>query len=159
MSRPQLLLDGYNLLLRDEELSDASLADAREAFLQRVDALRTTEEDVTVVFDGRAGGSGRGGEGLRVIFAKAPRSADDVIVRRVERSPRGSVVVLTRDRELKHRVKSAGGRVGDVDAFFARGTRRRKRSAPKAGGRGGKPRPPRGDELEEWERLFGERDD
>lgn len=160
MSRRLLILDGYNLMLRDADPANASLADAREAFVRRVDSLRTPEEDVVVVFDGRAGRSSGGpAEGVRVVFARAPRTADDVIVKRVERAPRGSVEVLTRDRELRHRVKSAGGRVGDVDAFLARDRNRKRTSAPKGRARGGKPAPPRGAELDDWERLFGERED
>lgn len=153
MAKRRVLVDGYNLMFREGTPDDASLADAREAFLRRVDAARGAREDVTVVFDGR-GGSGERGEappGLRIVWARSPRTADDVIVDLVGKQPRGQMEVLTHDRELKHRVKSAGGVVGDPDAFFTR-SRAKRRTGPR---RSAKPPPPTGAELDEWEKLFG----
>jgi len=156
VGRRAILVDGYNLMFRDGTPDDASLADVREAFLRRVDAARATNEDVVVVFDGGPAGASSGAvaDGLRVVFA-GRRSADDAIVALVEKAPRGQVLVLTRDRELGHRVKSAGGRLGDPDAFFRRPERPPR---GRAGPRGGKPPSPRGAELELWERLFREHD-
>jgi predicted RNA-binding protein with PIN domain len=155
----RLILDGYNLLFREGEASDdVSLRDLREEFLRRVDARRETGQEVTVVFDGRAGAGPRrsGRPGLRVVWARAPRSADDVIVDLVRKEPRHQVTVVTRDRELVARVKSAGGRVASPEAFFRGPTRRR--SAP-PGRASEKPAPPKGEELAEWERLFEEGSD
>ncbi len=154
----RVLLDGYNLLFREREApGGASLRDLREEFVRRVDAIRVPGQEVSIVFDGRPGPTGRGerSTGLRVIFSKSPRSADDLIVSLVKKEPRGQVTVITRDRELIARVKSAGGRVASPADFFAPPARRR--SAPRPGGsgrRGGKPAPPSGAELDEWERLF-----
>lgn len=149
-------MDGYNLMFRDSPPDGSSLAAAREAFLRRVDAARGPSEDVTVMFDGRAVAGPRRprAEGLKVVFARRPRSADDAIVDIVSKAPRGQVLVLTRDRELGHRVKSAGGRLGDPEAFFRRAEVPRRSPS----GRGAKPSPPRGAELDAWQRLFEERD-
>ncbi len=151
-----VILDGYNLLLREHDAGSASLVDAREAFLRSVDAARSGRERVVVVFDGRPGGgaSAPASEGLRVVWSRSPQTADDVIVRLVEKEPRHAATVLTRDRELGHRVKSAGGLVGDPDAFFVR-ARPPRASGPKARE---KPKAPRGEELDRWEQLFEERD-
>ena len=65
------------------------------------------------------------------------------------------MVVVTRDRELISRVKSAGGRVASPGEFFAPPARRHSAASPGTSGkRGGKPAPPSGAELDEWERLF-----
>ncbi len=152
----RFILDGYNLIFRDEDASPgASLADRRDDFLRRVDAMRGPGQDVVVVFDGRpAGGSSSPRTpGLRVTFSRSPRTADDLIVSMVGKSPRNQSVVITRDRELMARVKSAGGVVASPDEFFRVPSRRRSSPPTK---RGGKPAPPRGSELDEWERLFEE---
>jgi predicted RNA-binding protein with PIN domain len=156
VAKRSIVLDGYNLMFRGSPPDGASLADAREVFLRRVDAARGAGEDVTVVFDGRAapGRSGPVAAGLKVVFARRPKSADDRIVEIVSKSPRGQVVVLTYDRELRHRVRTAGGQPGDPDAFFRRPEVPRPRKP--RGVR--KPPPPSGAELAEWERLFEERD-
>lgn len=153
MAKRRVIVDGYNLMFRDEGPEGASLASAREAFLRRVDAARGAREHVTVVFDGRGGAGDRGDApaGTRVVWARSPRTADDVIVDLVAKHPRGQVEVLTYDRELRHRVKSAGGVPGDPDAFFTR-SRPKRRTGPRAAR---KPPPPTGAELDEWEKLFG----
>ena len=149
----QTVIDGYNLVMRERE-EGVSLQDLREAFLLRVAAVRRPGHPVTVVFDGVSSGSSsrRFADGLRVLYSRKPRSADDLIVTLVSKAHRGQVTVLTFDRELAGRVKSAGGRIGDPEAFFrlpdrAREPRRRE-----------KPPPPTGDETDFWERIFRDRD-
>ena len=152
----RLVLDGYNLLFREGETSsDVSLRDLRDDFLRRVDAHRVPGRDVTVVFDGRAGSPSRSPtpSGLRIVWARSPRSADDVIVSLVEKAPRHQVQVITHDRELIARVKSAGGRVGRPEDFFRPPAGRR--SGPR-GRASDKPPPPEGADLDAWERLFEE---
>jgi predicted RNA-binding protein with PIN domain len=148
------VIDGYNLLFRDLDPAGSSLEEVRDEFVRRVDAARRAGADVTIVFDGRPGSSRgtRHAEGLDVRYSASPRTADDLIVTIVAAAPRNQTIVLTRDRELGHRVKSAGGRIGDPDEFF-RAPRRT--SGPR---RGEKPKPPQGPELDDWERLFRERD-
>jgi predicted RNA-binding protein with PIN domain len=151
------VIDGYNLLFRDVDPGAAPLRDLREEFVRRVDAARVPGQEVTVVFDGKPGprSSSTPAEGLSVRYTRSPRTADDLIVSLVGTSARGETTVLTHDRELARRVREAGGRVGDPAEFF-RPPRRR----PATRGRtAGKPPPPKDAELDEWERLFGERDE
>lgn len=154
---PRVVIDGYNLLFRDHEPGAAPLDQLRADFLRRVDAARPAGTEVVVVFDGRPGPAVRdpgAAPGLSVRFAASPRSADDLIVRLVRSSARGSTTVLTRDRELGRRVKAAGAGLGDPDAFFRRPKHRSGRPR-----RAEKPRPPEGAELDEWERLFRKNED
>jgi len=149
----RIILDGYNLLLREGDPERTPLQELREEFVRRVDAARPPGRTVTVVFDGRPGPSARRTwpEGLEVRSSRSPRTADDLIVSLVKAGPRGQVVVLTHDRELGRRVRDAGGRLGDPDLFF-RAPPRRSSGPP----RREKPPAPEGRDLDEWERLFDE---
>lgn len=153
---PHTVIDGYNLLLRELHPASSSLADVREEFLRRVDAARPPDHDVTVVFDGRPGPGARAlrAAGLDVRYSASPRTADDLIVKLVKKFRGRQITVLTHDRELARRAKAEGARIGDPAEFF-RPPRRRSSSPPS--NRGGKPRAPRGDEIDDWERLFRER--
>jgi predicted RNA-binding protein with PIN domain len=150
------IVDGYNLLFRDlDDSPGASLRDRREALLRRLDAVRTPGAEIVVVFDGKPGRGPREPrpDGLRVLWAASPRSADDLIVSLVEKAPRHGTLVITADRELRSRVRSAGGRVGSPDVHL-RPPKRRGSSPPSS--RAAKPPPPTGAELDAWERLFEE---
>jgi hypothetical protein len=148
------VIDGYNLLFREREpTSSDALAGLVEDFLRKVDAARLPGQRVCVVFDGRPGAARPAGSGddLEVVYSSTPRSADDLIVSIVSKAPRGSVTVLTYDRELIHRVRRAGGTIADPARFFEPPARRKK---PR---RSEKPPPPSGLELDAWEALFEER--
>jgi hypothetical protein len=150
---PRVVVDGYNLLFRRREPGGGPLEELRAELLRRVDAARTPGTEVVVVFDGRPGvrrPDPGAPPGLVVRFASSPRSADDLIVSLVRASARGETVVLTGDRELARRVREAGAAVGDPAAFF-----RRPRHGSGLPRSGEKPPPPRGPEVDEWERLFG----
>lgn len=151
------VIDGYNLLFRSLACPpQGSLEELREEFLRRVDAVRPPDCDVTVVFDGPARpGPRRRTEGISVLYARSPRSADDAIVSLVRKKPRGQVVVLTHDRELGRRVRRAGGTLGDPDAFFELPRNRAAPASPAATRE--KPPLPRGEEIERWEELFRRR--
>ncbi len=111
------LVDGSNLagaardrrlgLPRDEQDLVRRLADFAEA---RRTSLR-------VIFDGPAAGRGGAGRARRagrvsVLYSGSGRIADDVIVDLVSsnRSP-SDLIVVTSDRDLRSRVRAAGGRV------------------------------------------------
>ena len=151
------VIDGYNLLFRSLACPpEGSLEELREEFLRRVDAARPADCAVTVVFDGPAlPGPRRRAEGISVLYARSPRSADDAIVSLVRKKPKGQVVVLTHDRELGRRVRRAGGTLGDPDAFFELPRSRAAPASPAPAGE--KPPPPRAEEIERWEELFRER--
>jgi len=133
------LVDGYNAIRRWPELAAAESRgleagrDALCALLSR--AARASGDEFTVVFDGaQAGGVGRGGPGVRVVFSSARESADRVIARM---AADGGAVVSS-DRE----VQRAGARVGAVvvsaEEFLARIERleRRAAAAARMGGEG-----------------------
>ncbi|MGH9870745.1 MAG: NYN domain-containing protein [Candidatus Polarisedimenticolia bacterium] len=147
------LVDGSNLagaardrrlgLPRDEQELVRLLASFAEA--------RSTR--LTVVFDGPAegrGGSGRAHQAgrVKVRYSGSGRTADDLIVDmvRAENAP-GDVIVVTSDRDLSSRVRTAGGRVMGCTRF----AEALERSASGGGATEDKPLP--GD-IQDWEAYF-----
>ena len=107
------LVDGMNVIgsRPDGWWRDLDAAVVRLA--RGLAAWQAAEEDVhvTVVFDGRPSPALDGLDlgRLTVAFAGWGRQADDEIVRRVGTDPdRGSLKVVTSDRELAERVRAAG---------------------------------------------------
>ena len=106
-----LLVDGYNVTMRDSATSGLSKEGQREALLARlrVHARRLAPGgEIVVVFDahaelGRSSGSERP---VRAVFA---RVADDEILRRCEQAT-GQVCVVTDDLRLRARISQDVGR-------------------------------------------------
>ncbi|MGZ4267899.1 MAG: NYN domain-containing protein [Solirubrobacteraceae bacterium] len=108
------LVDGNNVVgsrpdgwWRDRRGAQRRLVERLERFAAARDA------PVTIVFDGRAFDAG-GGERVSVTFASRPGrdAADDDIAALVARHPDpASVIVVTSDRELGARVRTAGAQV------------------------------------------------
>jgi uncharacterized protein YaiI (UPF0178 family) len=98
----------------------------RRAAMRRISALLAafaaeTGEPLTVVFDGRP--FDLSATPAEVVFApsKGPDAADHEIVARVESDPDpGSLRVVTSDRRLAERVRSAGAEVVPAAAFRKR---------------------------------------
>jgi len=116
------LVDGYNIIKRDESLSrllSRSLQAAREALLGRLLSsydLRTC--DITVVFDGQGvtETAERWGR-VKVIYSRSDQTADEVIARLASaaRDP-SQVVVLSDDRAVRQSVTQTGGQAaGSAD--------------------------------------------
>jgi len=118
-----VLIDGHNLI---GQMPSVSLDDPDdEEVLVRL--LRTyrarSGKAVTVIFDPGSGSalteryqSG----GVQVVFAASGSTADDVIVRRVQKSRnRQAILVVTSDRALADRVRRLGARVQDARDFGA----------------------------------------
>ena len=148
-----VLVDGHNLIGRTPGLGFRDEAASRAALLERLAAWASgRREPVTVVFDGAwPGGAGPDRFGvLRVVYAPAGRSADEEILRRVERQGGRGVTVVTSDRALAGRVRARGARVESCEAFL-----RRVAPAPSEPPREDKPEPVPG-EVEYWLRVFGE---
>src|SRR5688572_26656882 len=111
------LVDGSNLAgaARDRRLGlPREEQDLVRLLASFAEARRTR---LRVVFDGPA--QGRGGAGrarqagrVKVHYSGSGRIADDLIVDmvRAENAP-GDMIVVTSDRELRSRVRAAGGRV------------------------------------------------
>jgi predicted RNA-binding protein with PIN domain len=124
----RFLVDGYNVTRSDPATKDLALEEQREALVARLAARRRDllgDGEVTVVFDGVAGGgaaTGRGG--VKVRYARSPESADDLIARL---AANGDVTVVTSDGGLARRVESTGAAVVPSARCFegVRGRRRR----------------------------------
>ena len=86
------LIDGYNVIFRDPELRVLARTDlerARDELVRRLaDSLYSRGGGITVVLDGREGGSGpartRSRGGVRVIFSSPPETADQRIQKLIE---------------------------------------------------------------------------
>jgi len=108
-----LLVDGYNITMRDDSSSGLSKEDQREDLLGRlrVHAQQLAPKgSIVVVFDAKAQlGRSSEGEGKGSIRAVYAASADDEIVRRCAKAS-GQVVVATDDLRLRARISQDVGR-------------------------------------------------
>ncbi len=98
------------------------------------DRLRATQARVVLFFDGRGNSTSLGTLSVRYSGAS---TADDAIVREVERSSRPQeMIVVTADQGLARRTRDAGGRVTSPGDFWKRfGAPARPAAAPAAEGR------------------------
>jgi hypothetical protein len=141
------LLDGNNLIGAVRRAARPS-DDDRAAFVGEIaERLRQTRARATIFFDGPAGERTTSLGSLSVRVADG-RSADDAIVREVERAAvPAEVIVVTADRGLGVRVRDAGGKVLAPAAFFerfgARAAPARRESAGPV-------------DVEEWLKYFGD---
>ena len=115
------LIDGYNVIRRDPELTAAervSLEAGRAALCRALAPMARRGSDAfTVVFDG----AGRGGEGgaiagVRVVFSSARENADRVLARL---AVRGGAVV-SNDRDVQRAAVRAGAIAVSADQFLAK---------------------------------------
>lgn len=158
-----LLIDGHNVIgagvFDDIHLQDE---DDEVKLVQRLRVWKSRYPGaITVVFDhgiteGRS--QALSGSGVRVIFARNPREADDLIRQRLRR-PAKDLILVTNDAALRREAAAHGVTVWRAHELVERL---------------GRPRPPRRlrrrrepgeeeqpflseQELEEWERLFRKR--
>ncbi len=145
-----VLVDGYNVTMRDPALADRSKQAQREALTQRLRAIAgriAPKGRVVVVFDAREslGASAESHGAVRVVYAA---DADTEIVRRAA-SATGQVAVYTADLRLRARLSQDVGRhveYRDVSALFV-GTRIGAGKGPgQSAGRSGA-RPPHAGEV------------
>jgi predicted RNA-binding protein with PIN domain len=117
------IIDGMNVIGSRPDGWWRDRDGAARAFVARLQRLvRTSEEDVTVVFDGRPIDDLPEGrhEGVSVLYAaqRGRNAADDRIVELVRAAEDPAALqVVTSDRELRRRVEALGasvGRVGDL---------------------------------------------
>lgn len=149
-----LLVDGHNLIGRAPGLSLGDEAGSREALLRRLAAFRSgRREALTVFFDGPRPGAAaeqRFG-GLGVVYSGAGATADDEILRRLDRGNPRAATVVTSDRALADQARGRGARVESCEAFLGRLEARRAGPAPAE-----KPRAEPG-EVDRWLDLFTRR--
>ena len=118
------LLDGYNVIRRDPELSAldrGSLEEGRQALLRLVaHAAGGSADDFIVVFDGvRATTAPPGGRRVRVIFSRPPDKADDVLARLARQHGPGATVV-TSDRTVQDAARRGRAAAVSAESFLAR---------------------------------------
>ncbi len=145
-----VLIDGHNLMGRTPGLSLADEERSRAVLVERLAAWASgRREPVLAVFDGnRAGGAHAERVGaLGVVYAPAGRSADDEILRRLERGNPRTVTVVTSDRGLARAARSRGARVLTCEQLL-------ERMASRARGRPGPEPAAAPDEVEYWLRKF-----
>ena len=118
-----LLIDGHNLIgkLPDIHLDDPD-DEAKLVMRLRTYCARTSKR-VTVVFDqGLPGGQSLAltGGGVKVVFASAGRSADDLLLERIRGAsqPRGLIVVSS-DRRVMAAAEARGARAVRAEEFAA----------------------------------------
>ena len=128
-----LLIDGHNLI-GSGVLEGISLEDENdeERFVMRLRVWRSNYRgEVTVVFDrGIVGGVSRelSGAGVKVIFARDPQEADDLIRRRIHRGQQG-LTVVTNDWALRQEAKLHDVETWQADEFVEKMTSGRAQSA------------------------------
>ena len=111
-------VDGYNLILRKAWESEGGLESARAKLLRLAVPLGCP---VRIYFDARKGDGRTRDESpsTRVRPVYVPnRDADDAIAADLRNAPKGSVTVVTDDRELRGRAKQLGASTLGVEKFL-----------------------------------------
>lgn len=155
-----VIIDGYNLLhaaRRCDEDGDLG----RGQLCQLLGRWgRVARQEVLVVFDGAAPPEPLGrqlhGVGIEVIYSGPGRSADDLVVERIDASsaPR-RLMVVSSDRQVRRAARRRRcGQVGSADFFeqVLRVLARGRRSEPEPPEKRAGPAP---EEVDEWLRRFG----
>ncbi len=151
-----ILIDGHNLI---GQMADISLSDPDDEaqLISRLAAYaRRRRSQITVVFD--AGAPGLPAEerhaGIRVIYARPGRRADDVICALVRQArDRRGWLVVTCDRAVQDEVRRLGATVIPANDFA-----RQLGPAPRPQAPAEKERPPTPGEVDDWLRIFARRD-
>ena len=122
-----LIIDGYNLLHKTEDLArmlKTDLQGARHQLVRMVEATaHAMAQQTTIVFDGREAGSdvALSSKYLEVFFSPSNLSADSVIERLVFQCPfPDKTLVVTSDHAEHHTVSSAGAQTMSSEEFMAR---------------------------------------
>jgi predicted RNA-binding protein with PIN domain len=144
----RLLIDGDNVLHDVRGTRDEG---GVAWLLPRLADWRPASLDILVALDGHPapGESNRPRVARGIVFRHSgSRSADDLIVSQLEAMPysqRSRTAVVTRDRDLQHRVRSAGGLVRSVDWLMGSISGERPNAGSDASPVGiGQGKPPRG---------------
>ncbi len=126
-----VIVDGYNAIFRLPRLASIANADlerARGELLRLVQSLAKPDQRCTVVFDGvrQPAASSARVRGVKVVFSKAPETADarihalvDAERRRSASSRRLAVRVVSSDEEVCQQARLWGAKAVRVEEFFA----------------------------------------
>ena len=143
-------IDGYNVLLRLKLGEGRSLEERRGELIARVGALG---KPAWIAFDSRESVHGvepSAPRRVRVAFARAGRSADDLILEKVRLAKDlAGVVVVSDDREVASRCQFMGARTMGTAEFG-----RMLKPAPAPDARPDRKLTP--NEVKDWMRWFGE---
>ncbi len=156
--RPGFLVDGYNLLYQMPDLAellDRNSEQARALLVRRLADFRAVRRvSVTVVFDGADPGyAPDAGAGVRVVFCRSGRTADDEIKARVGREPNPrSITVVTSDNAIVRHVRDFGAKTMRSDEFAGLVAAGPEQAARAPGKTSEEPV-----DVAEWERWFRER--
>jgi len=118
----KFFIDGYNVLLRMRDVSRDDLEAARDQLLHRLILFGEAQGGVLLVWDSRERTRGVAGTNRvhNVTIAYA-RSADDYLVRAVNREPRShrnGITVVSSDRDVAQRTQALGARTMGAGAFL-----------------------------------------
>lgn len=123
------ILDGYNIINRLSVFATGTLQARRQALVDFIEHRRpqgSSNNSVTIVFDGRADVGGFECSGTAEVFFTSDESADEEIKRLVEDHPnRKNITVVTDDKGIRYYVRSLGAKVLGVEEFMPKvpGTR------------------------------------
>ena len=155
MSERLIIVDGYNLIMRSDELKpgpERTLEQARDKLLNLLAwAFGAGDARFVVVFDGASSGGGDEQHGrVEIRYSRAPEKADDVIRRLVEREVDNDrrVTVVTSDLEVARHARAMGADVSLADLFLASAL------GPRSGETPEKPVNLSKREIEEWAEIF-----
>jgi predicted RNA-binding protein with PIN domain len=120
----RLIIDAYNFLWRSETYGGGwnSMEMAMEALLEDLRRYKRIRGfSITLVFDGdpSRGGSMSREKGIRLIYSRGGRSADDLIRDMIRHAPEGALVV-TSDGELSRSCRRLGASVISSENFEKR---------------------------------------
>ena len=119
------ILDGYNIILADEKLSKMArnnLEYARDALAQEIlSSERFRRQNVSLVFDGRSGGSSEKiASNLEIKFSKSTESADDLIKSMIGNfKSRSSVFIVSNDLSIVNYAKECAANVSSSRDFLS----------------------------------------
>lgn len=122
------IIDGYNLMHLSDGLvnmANRNLESGRDELINRVVRWAgTTDDQVTIIFDGQGRSTGPGDDphaapGVTVLFSSKQKTADDIIERAVYKAPRKeSVIVVSADRGITQLCMGMGALMMSPDNFW-----------------------------------------
>ena len=123
--RPHIIVDGYNYILRQFDIDfsqEHALWDAREELIHRmISYLGQKRLKITIVFDGqdvKGIAQKLRPAGISIVFSKAPRKADPVILDIIAKSENiKNITLVTSDRPLARLAAGFGCATVSVEAF------------------------------------------
>jgi len=153
----QIIIDGYNLIHRVEELRAValqSLEEARRRLVFKLQGfLRGKKLRATIVFDGEHVGhpSRKMMDTIEIIYTLPPQKADDVIRRIVQKSTnRRNITVVSSDNPVKDYARTLGANTMRSEEFYRKYLCLEEKFEDSA-----EPPAMSRQELAEWLRLFG----